>query len=139
MILIILPVLTVIKNIQFNPATFYWSVCTKPGKWAVVYICLGLIDFAGCILEQYGIVLWFLLLLFLHPREIYLFCKYEYSIQTVTKEKESYVLTFLFLYKRCVHFFKKPIWTDWLCCVFSLYSRISYLDLLKRNTKQYIL
>jgi hypothetical protein len=48
-------------------------------------------------------------------------------------------LTFLFLGKRCVHFFKKPIWTDWLCCVFSLYSRISYLDLLKRNTKQYIL
>jgi len=25
----------------FNPATFYWSVCTKPGKWKVVYMCFG--------------------------------------------------------------------------------------------------
>jgi hypothetical protein len=103
-----------------------------------VYMCVELIDFAGCILQQYGIILCFFLL-FLHPREIYQCCKYEYSIQTVTKEKKSYVLTFLFICKRCVHFFKKPIWTDLLYCVFSLYSRISYLDLLKRNTKQYIL
>jgi len=24
------------KGRQFNPTTFYWSVCTKPGRWAVM-------------------------------------------------------------------------------------------------------
>jgi hypothetical protein len=28
-----------------NPATFYWSACTKPGKWAVLYLCIKGIDF----------------------------------------------------------------------------------------------
>ena len=25
---------------QFNPATFYWNVCTKPGKWTFMYLCV---------------------------------------------------------------------------------------------------
>ena len=27
--------------------TFYWSVCTKPGMWAVIYLCVRGIDFAS--------------------------------------------------------------------------------------------
>ena len=32
---------------SFNPATFYWSTCTKQGKWAVMYLCGRGIDFAS--------------------------------------------------------------------------------------------
>jgi hypothetical protein len=31
----------------FNPPTFYWSACSKPGKWAVMYLCVWSIDFAS--------------------------------------------------------------------------------------------
>jgi len=27
------------KAISTNPATFYWSGCTKSGKWVVMYLC----------------------------------------------------------------------------------------------------
>jgi hypothetical protein len=30
---------------------YYWSVCTKPGKWAVMYMCVKGIDFALFSLE----------------------------------------------------------------------------------------
>jgi hypothetical protein len=29
-----------------NPATCYWSACTRPGKWAVIYLYVRGIDFA---------------------------------------------------------------------------------------------
>jgi len=42
-------------TIEFNTATFYWSVCTKQGKWAVMYMCNRGIDFASiytiCLLD----------------------------------------------------------------------------------------
>ena len=28
-----------------KPRAFYWSVCIKPGKWAVMYLCIRGIDF----------------------------------------------------------------------------------------------
>jgi hypothetical protein len=31
----------------FNPATLYWSACTKPGKWEVMYLCIRGIDFVS--------------------------------------------------------------------------------------------
>jgi hypothetical protein len=37
------------------PATFYWSACTKPGKWAVIYFCDMGIDIASF----YGINIWY--------------------------------------------------------------------------------
>jgi len=30
-----------------NPATFYWSVCTNPWKWAIMYLYVWGIDFAS--------------------------------------------------------------------------------------------
>jgi hypothetical protein len=30
-----------------KPATFYRSVCTKPGKWAVIQLCVRGVDFAS--------------------------------------------------------------------------------------------
>jgi hypothetical protein len=30
-----------------NPATYYWSVCAKPGKSAVMYLCVRVCDFAS--------------------------------------------------------------------------------------------
>jgi len=32
-------------KIFLNPATFYWSASTKPEKWAVIYLCVKVIDF----------------------------------------------------------------------------------------------
>jgi hypothetical protein len=32
---------------RFNPATFYWSACANPGKWAVMYLCVRGTDFAS--------------------------------------------------------------------------------------------
>jgi hypothetical protein len=32
---------------KFNPATFYWSACIKPGKWVVMYICVRVIYFGS--------------------------------------------------------------------------------------------
>ena len=29
-----------------DPATFYWGACSRPGKWAVMYLCVRGIDFA---------------------------------------------------------------------------------------------
>jgi hypothetical protein len=29
----------------FNPVTFYWKACCKPGKWSVMYISVEDIDF----------------------------------------------------------------------------------------------
>ena len=31
----------------FNPATIYWSDCTKQGKRMVMYLCDRIIDFAS--------------------------------------------------------------------------------------------
>lgn len=31
----------------FNPLTFYWCTCTKPGDWAVLYVCVRILDFAS--------------------------------------------------------------------------------------------
>ena len=28
------------KKKLVNPNTFYWSACTKPGKWDVIYMCV---------------------------------------------------------------------------------------------------
>jgi len=33
--------------LKFSSATFYWSVCTKTGQWAVMYKCIIGIDFAS--------------------------------------------------------------------------------------------
>jgi hypothetical protein len=30
---------------QLNPVSFHWSVRAKKGKWAVMYLCIGSIDF----------------------------------------------------------------------------------------------
>ena len=32
---------------SLTPTTFYWSACTKPEKWAVIYLCVRGIDFAS--------------------------------------------------------------------------------------------
>ena len=32
---------------NFSHSTFYWNSCTKPGKWAIIYICLRVINFAS--------------------------------------------------------------------------------------------
>ena len=51
-------------NKTFNPATLYWSVCTKPGKWAFMYLCVSGIDFYvwfwNC---SYNVVFFFFILL----------------------------------------------------------------------------
>jgi hypothetical protein len=33
----------------FNPATIERSVCTKPGKWATIYVCVSNIDVPLCL------------------------------------------------------------------------------------------
>jgi len=25
---------------KLNPVTFHWSICTSPGKWAVIFVCV---------------------------------------------------------------------------------------------------
>ena len=42
-------------NTLFNSTTFYWSACTKPGKWVVMYLCVRGIDFASF----YDFDIWF--------------------------------------------------------------------------------
>ena len=32
---------------RFNPVTFYWSACTKPGKWVIIYLCVNGVDFVS--------------------------------------------------------------------------------------------
>ena len=43
-----------------SPGTFHWSVCTKPGKWAIWCICVnvyGICLYLRCCILDFGIVL----------------------------------------------------------------------------------
>ena len=40
----------------FNPAIFYWTACTKPGKWVVMYMYSSNIDVSACLLLDFGTV-----------------------------------------------------------------------------------
>ena len=59
------------KNQHFNTATFYWSDCTKPGNWPVVYLCVRNNDFpvSTILIFDFGNVV-FLWVVFFHCMSI---------------------------------------------------------------------
>jgi hypothetical protein len=38
---------SILKRRDLDPYFFYWSICTKPVKWAVMHLCLRGVDVAS--------------------------------------------------------------------------------------------
>jgi hypothetical protein len=58
-------------KVYFNPATFYWRLCTKQGKWAVMYFCVKGINFDT--FYNSGITFW----------SCYLFSSFYYTSEKI--------------------------------------------------------
>jgi len=62
--------------------TFYWSACTKPGKWVVMYLCVRGFDFASFYDFSIG---------FLNCSHSVVFFSFYYNIFSVITIKELLV------------------------------------------------
>ena len=63
---------------QFYSATFYWSFCTKPWKWASMCLCgkISILQLSTILIFAFGIVptVWyFLLVILFYPHNLILF------------------------------------------------------------------
>jgi len=97
-----------------GPRHFYWSDCTKPRKWAVMYLSVRSINFDSTIfLLEFGIVqtLWYLLFfIFINTPFFYigflvmcLFCKWYRNNKQFKKKKTGWELV-LYAYYFAMHF-----------------------------------
>ena len=70
---------------KLNPATFYWMVCTKPGKWAVMNLCVQFFDY---ILELVFFVFHFIISMLIQYSEKIKYFISKCSIEYMSPQSE---------------------------------------------------